>query len=517
VRNASLLVLPHKCIRELMAYRTASYAEARRQLTPKADEGTVSPVYLGATAKSQSFFRKMGESHQEAERLRQQCRSAANSSAARNTEEKVDLQHIKNTISQARAVSSYAQDIITHDTSHRMQKFSDAGAPMWLGHLAEPKHFETKAVSAGPSGLPDPSPRSEANLPGAVEPYQARDDYSKQISEALLSDRTDCIHSKDPEASKPSPGNAGDIIGQAEAAKTQDIQSPEAAAEVRGIKEESLSGRGSAVDLESDKEVLDDSSEEDDESVYDDSEASDAWPPSPPVLRFKMRMQFSRRFKPSSEDEKALIEEMNKDLNEKYLESISRKIDHPSVVWLNERFAMNIETEHTFEVGFPIIILTMLDAIYPKRVRWREVDWRHQYKRSLLKNYNILERMWAEVNMDKAKEFRVENTPLRLENLPTTSLAEKLEFLRLMKRWYDQRIHHAGPYDPMAKRLEFLEQCRGSGHTVKFPHWIRLDKDHKVEVSEADAREQKKTQEYNKMPEFKRLIHFLGCQDFQTM
>lgn len=208
---------------------------------------------------------------------------------------------------------------------------------------------------------------------------------------------------------------------------------------------------------------------------------------------------------------------MNADLEETIVEGQTQKIDDPTVGWLNLVFHMDVATEYQFEVGFPIIILTMLDAIYPKRVLWREVDWRFQYKRALQKNFAVLERIWAEVNMEKAREFRVENTTLRLENIPTSSLQEKLEFLRLMKRWYDQRIHHAGPYDPMAKRQEFVEQCLAWGNTVKFPPWIKFDKDHKVEISEDDARENQKAKEYNTMPEYKRLIWFLGCQEYQTM
>jgi hypothetical protein len=42
-----------------------------------------------------------------------------------------------------------------------------------------------------------------------------------------------------------------------------------------------------------------DSSEGDDSDYDEESEESDAWPPSPPMLRFKMRMQFSNRFKPT--------------------------------------------------------------------------------------------------------------------------------------------------------------------------------------------------------------------------
>jgi hypothetical protein len=257
-----------------------------------------------------------------------------------------------------------------------------------------------------------------------------------------------------------------------------------------------------------------DDDDDDDSDYEEESEESDMWPPSPPMLRFKMRMQFSNRFKPTCPDEKALFESMNQDLSDKILEKNSKPIKDPILGWFNLVFQMNCESEYQFELGFPLLMLTMLDAIYPKRVRWREVDWRIQYKRALAKNYAVLESIWAEVNMEKAREFRVENTSLRMENVPTSGVGEKLEFLRLMKRWYDQRIHHAGPYDPMAKRREFVEACKAWGHAVKFPAWIPFDKEHQVQDREERSAALK---EYEKMPEYKRLIWFLGCQEYQTM
>merc|ERR1712217_210030 len=196
------------------------------------------------------------------------------------------------------------------------------------------------------------------------------------------------------------------------------------------------------------------------------------------------------------------FEAVNEDLDHKLVEVKSEEMKDMIVAWLNMIFEMDIRTEYHFEIGFPIIVLTMLDAIYPKRVRWREVDWRFQYKRALQKNFAVLEAIWTEVNMEKAREFRVENTALRLENMPTSSLKDKLEFVRLMKRWFDQRIHHAGAYDPMAKRHECVNQCKAWGHTVKFPPWIKFDK----EMPECKKCSVKRA--YDSMPEYKRLIWF---------
>lgn len=239
----------------------------------------------------------------------------------------------------------------------------------------------------------------------------------------------------------------------------------------------------------------------------DETDEEDRWPPRPPLLRFKMRVQFSNRFQPM---DKALFEEMNADLSEKVdAEQKSEEMGDMIVGWLNSVFDMSIKTEFQFENSYPIIILTMLDAIYPKRVRWREVDWLFQYKRAMLKNYGVLEKVWAEVNMEKAREFRVENTSLRLENMPDATMKEKLEFIKLMKRWYHQRIHHSGPYDAMAKRRKYVLQCKAWGHTVKFPPWINF-------IKEEDVRRASKSA-YDEMPEYKRLIWFLGSPEHQTM
>jgi len=508
----------------LMTYRTASYADAQRQATPKGDEPVIPQQYLGATTKSQAFFRKMGESHAEAERLRQQCRSAMKASAARNLEEKVDLSFIENSIAQARNTSSFARGATTNDDS--ISRLG-AGAPMWLGHLADPKHWEKKEPppEALPApGLPDSSGSEVQVLPAsAMDPYsQGREDYSRQIAEALANS-DDAASSKRnvKESDKSSPASAGES-GAPEAASAQDIQVP-ASHEARGIKEESIDGRGSQAEVESEDRLIDES-EDGSASEWDDSDASDAWPPSPPLMRFKMRQQFSAKFQPKLTQlaEKALsteIKKMNSDLEDRNLGAHGhhKLIDDKTLAWLNHVFHMNVTTEYEFEVGFPVILITMLDAIYPKRVTWREVDWRFQYKRASEKNFGVLEGIWSEVNMDKAREFRVENTPLRLENLATCSVKEKLDFLGLMKRWFDQRIHHAGPYDPMLKRLEFVEQCKAWVNQIKFPHWIKFDKEHKVEISDMDAAERQRIQEYNKMPEYKRLIWFLGCQEYQTM
>merc|ERR1711939_23615 len=65
---------------------------------------------------------------------------------------------------------------------------------------------------------------------------------------------------------------------------------------------DSVKGDGSEHNRQTSKtpsDKNDDDSDDSDDSLYEESsEESDTWPPNPPVLRFKMRMQFSNRFVP---------------------------------------------------------------------------------------------------------------------------------------------------------------------------------------------------------------------------
>merc|ERR1719450_1063776 len=109
--------------------------------------------------------------------------------------------------------------------------------------------------------------------------------------------------------------------------------------------------------------------------------------------------------------------------------------------------------------------------------------------------------------MDKAREFRVENTSHRLEHMPLATVETKLDFLKIMKRWFDARIHNSGPYDPQTKRLTIVRTCKAWGHTVEYPPWILYDK------SQEDNVPTKKPNEFEKMPEFKRLIYYMGSAE----
>mmetsp|Transcript_67310 Transcript_67310/g.161369 ORF Transcript_67310/g.161369 Transcript_67310/m.161369 type:complete len:329 (+) Transcript_67310:63-1049(+) len=263
--------------------------------------------------------------------------------------------------------------------------------------------------------------------------------------------------------------------------------------------------------------------DDDDDEFEEDTEMSsvtnlgggglEAWPPRPPLVKFKVQMQFSNRFVPWKH--KALIQEANADIDDK-VKVISEEMKAPIIAWVNKKFAMNIELSDQLELGFPVVVLTVLDAVYPKRVRWGQVTWSLQYKRSMVKNFNLLHRLWQDVNMDKAREFRVEHTSQRLEDMLDSTLAEKVTFLHTLCRWFGARMSSAGPYDPVRKRVEWVTQCRAAGHKIKLPPWMLLDQEDAY-GSQGSQNSARIETEFDKLPEYKRLILFLGSQDHQSM
>lgn len=510
--------------------RTTSYAEAQRLAGERSRGANVSqiqsPQIDAYNSGSGNMLQKMKESTTEAERLRLKCREAALSSAARTQHEEIQ-RHLDRAKAQAQVNSLH------HREAH------EAAMASALALDPAPPQGDERAFGA-----------EEVLLPGALEPFEvSMKPVEPQVEEAPAANKTRGMTSDADFSSvdrpspavdrplpvdRPAPIDTGtdDAPVSAPAAPAAVTASAESREDVfsnmdEPIAEDEMGGRGKDEAGEKNSEgsggirskESSSSPESSSGSYFSDSDESDKWPPSPPVLRFKMRMQFSNRFKPS--DDKEMFQKMNEDLEQRFDESRSAEIKDPIIAWINMVFSMKIATEYQFEVGFPIIILTMLDAIYPKRVRWREVDWGFQYKRALQKNFSVLEMIWAEVNMEKAREFRVGHTTLRLENLssPNTLLKDKLEFLKLMKRWFDQRIHHAGPYDPMGKRHEFVEQCRIWGQAVKFPNWIDYDKDFspKPLSSHVFSAESAAKKEFDQFPEYKRLIWFLGSPEYQTM
>jgi len=502
--------------------RTTSYADAQRLAGARSRDVNVSQIQNPRVdtynSGSGNMLQKMKESTSEAERLRLKCREAALASAARTQHEEIQ-RHIDRAKAQAQMNSLH------HKEAHEAAMASALALDTGYSSLPNISQEEETAYGAG-----------EVLLPGALEPFEVSlKPVELQMEEAPATNKARGMTSDDDlsSAGRPPPIDTGAADAPASAPAAAEADPPEEfqeedfanmdepiiEEEMEAHLDEHIQDRTSDRSGSGNGSKESSSSQESSSGSYFSDSDSDKWPPSPPVLRFKMRMQFSQRFKPS--EGKEMFQKMNEDLEERFSESKSKELKEPIVSWVNMVFAMTISNEYQFEVGFPIIILTMLDAIYPKRVRWREVDWGFQYKRALQKNFAVLEMIWAEVNMEKAREFRVGHTTLRLENLsaPSTQLKDKLEFMKMMKRWFDQRIHHAGPYDPMGKRHEFVEQCKTWGHAVKFPPWILYDKEFSPKpMSSADFNaESAAKKEFDSFPEYKRLIWFLGSPEYQTM
>jgi|ERR1712232_819823 len=255
----------------------------------------------------------------------------------------------------------------------------------------------------------------------------------------------------------------------------------------------------------------------------DDEDSEETpWPPKAPVVRFKGVAQFMKPF--SSDASAQHLQEHNEKVKaaREAMGNQDAPLQNYMVYWLNQTFQLNLETNLQFDTGFPTILLFILDAVYRNKVPWTLVNWNLQYKRSTQRNYVLVQKIWGQLNMDRAQGFRATQTHLAIHSIPTASIEEKLEFTMLMKKWFDARIHGVGQYDAMARRREFVHTCQKRGHTVEFPSWVlykdepppRDDDDDDAGRSVLAAKAQKA---YDAMPEFKRLIWFLGSSEHQHM
>lgn len=436
-----------------------------------------------------SFFQRFQASTEEIKRLKAQCRAAHQEGTPK--EDHVSLDHVRKSVSAAKETAKYSLDVLKPEDDGDPIRFSSA-SKNWLGHLYVPsvgkKYADTSQEMALPGSTENVAlpPTKEENERGLDEDFSALGNGNVSPS-GFKQAANPLADGGDLDA---------DIGGLMD---TDDENSQDGDLDVNSQRGgDGRRGSGAGSDARGD-------------SLADTPESqSQKWRAKPPTLRFKNRLQFSAKFKPS--ETKNMFEAENADLEESVL-AVLEDIKDPMIGWVNTVFAMSIETEYQFEIGFPLIVLTVLDAIYPKRVRWHKVDWRIQYKRALQNNYQVLEKIWSEVNMEKSREFRFEQTSIRLEHMSRANMAQKLEFVRLLKRWFDQRIHHAGPYDPIKNRREFVEFCRLRGLPVTFPPWMKAARN-----TDSTIRKQSTQMGlYRSMPEYKRFIWFLGSPEHQTM
>jgi len=93
-------------------------------------------------------------------------------------------------------------------------------------------------------------------------------------------------------------------------------------------------------------------------SSDEESGVSDKWPPKPPLLRFKMRVQFSQRFKPP---DKTLFSQHNEDVQrDKLISPKVVELKDMTIGWLNNFFELAVATDFEYEVGFPIVMLFIM-------------------------------------------------------------------------------------------------------------------------------------------------------------
>jgi len=236
-----------------------------------------------------------------------------------------------------------------------------------------------------------------------------------------------------------------------------------------------------------------------------------------PKMRFKLRQQFTERYTPENLD---LFREVNVEHRDiQCLESAGNisVVDDLVIGWLNQIFRMNIQTESQLVEGFPIICMVVIDAIYGgERIRWQDVNWCLSYKAAAQRNYKVLEKIWTQSKMERFREFRVENTNLRFEQLHEAKLAGKLEFLRRLRDWYTVRSPKLEPFNPLRRRCEIMERSQRYGHNVEFPHWIESPTPGELrQHKEATATKKRSGAAGHGQAEFQK--DFLGITDVQTM
>eukprot|EP00747_Dinoflagellata_sp_TGD_P103702 gnl/TRDRNA2_/TRDRNA2_169044_c0_seq2.p1 gnl/TRDRNA2_/TRDRNA2_169044_c0~~gnl/TRDRNA2_/TRDRNA2_169044_c0_seq2.p1 ORF type:complete len:531 (-),score=102.60 gnl/TRDRNA2_/TRDRNA2_169044_c0_seq2:30-1622(-) len=495
---------------------------------------------------SASFFSKMEKSFADNERVKQQAALARENSTARLKPEKVSMDNVYYSVQTAQESSFFSSTARIKDNDGLARQ--DTGAPLWLGHLSMIGRPTTTDETDGGEVY-------DVTLPGAVsndpsrQPSRRESQVQEQEKEIFRRPSKDRRQSKERKEKSPSPEK--DKRGSSRTS-SKDIQEAPADRQLpdpiitddtdggisadatrsppnKDFKSESEDATPGGLGSGLTSDASNDEGEESESELFSSSELyedDDERVIRPPIAKFKTQTQFSARFKREFDELRCKKEgtEYEGDVDIA-IHGKAVPVKDPTLAYLNAAFDMQIDTVFYFDVGFPLMFLTMMDAVYPKRVRWHEVDFRFQYKRALHKNFALLEYLWSDLHMLQCREFRPETTSLRLDAMLTASHKDKMDFLRLMKRWYDSRRHLGGPYDAMVKRYEFLQSCKHMGISVHFPPFIKYNEEEakaraakaREAVMSREAETHSSRTEYKKMPEFKRLIYFLGSPDYGTM
>eukprot|EP00930_Biecheleria_cincta_P087450 TRINITY_DN76683_c0_g1_i1.p1 TRINITY_DN76683_c0_g1~~TRINITY_DN76683_c0_g1_i1.p1 ORF type:complete len:550 (+),score=100.77 TRINITY_DN76683_c0_g1_i1:82-1731(+) len=480
------------------------------------------------------FFKKMGASMAEAEKARKTCSGMSQASSARDAAEKVNLDYIRKSVESARGISAYSRDFVSLDQAGRPQTTLPVTAPGFLKHLQAPSLPQSGALTSRPQSRQcrKQVQSQESTRPptqdtsGGRSPLLPSAAWDGRLAEAEdVADRTVEVAPPPlfPREMSESPRDTDSLCNFGEGGSSKKssrhnskenltLQNNLAMDAEKTRKSSARASIQSKVNLLAPRE--DSSASSDDEGEVDKEEA---WPPPPPILRFRAQCQFSTEFKSSERLRQEREERKAEEEKTMLLQGGQDKIEDFTLTWANKYFKLDVETENQYHAAFPLIILLMLDVIYPKKIRWHQVDWNAGYLHAFHRNHAILEKIWQEINMHKLRDFRSDMTTLQIEDTVQANIEEKLAFLKTTKRWFDQRVAHSSAYDPIARRTEIDRMVRITGRFANFPAWMQHDKEaiqaaRSVKKGRLPATSSTET-EYDKMPEFKRLIWFLGSTD----
>lgn len=478
------------------AAQTLSFIQnAKRKIQQRWEEERLA-TWTAGNHDSSSFFQRMGASLAEGERALTNCQLATKDSSARQAQEKVNLDIIRSNVEAFKSSSQLSQSFFERDSTggnrHNPNRPGTVTMPQFLKHLQAP------------------TPKSAE----ASEHVQEEETQSAEFLTAPgTSDLEQQTHWIENNVEMPPP-----LPGEQDA--LQDHEQFEVDS-VAGFGEEERSRSNGPSKALSHKSTRLDSSSMDDSEGSDDEKKEDK--PKPPILKFRAQCNFSTEFKSEERVQRERAQrEARKAAEEERLriQGGNDKVDDINLAWVNKFFAFEVETENQYHGAFPLIVLFMIDNIYPKKVRWHQVDWNAGYQHAYHRNHALLEKIWNEINMDKLRDFRLDPITARIENTVHQTCAEKLLFLKTLKRWFDQRVRHSEMYDPILRRTQIDHAVRVQGRYVRFPAWMKYDQqaiEHARRQTIQNARLAKKmtmtASDWDEMPEFKRLILFLGSAD----
>ncbi|CAE7720877.1 unnamed protein product, partial [Symbiodinium pilosum] len=520
---------------------SVSYVEASKAQVRRRQDEEKTARWNAGNHDSTEFFRKMGQTMADTERYKAACRSATLASPSRQNEEKVSLEFAGRYVDIAKALADFSNVCINDDEQKGFKTMNADGtvdAPPGVMHLKDPaaeekrRQAEEEAATKVQAMERGRKARKQVKEVQEVEEEEPSQELGQGSSSSLPKEGSEEVA---PPA--PRPPDSVDEEGVERKSSASDNDNDDAFGE---IEEEfspktdvvgpviSIVGAGAVAPANtsnpgSRRNSRRSSEESESGGESEGSDQNDDWPPKPPIVRFRAQCEFSAQFKaPEAKEERRRSIQQAQERKQLKVQA-SEVIQDMTLTWINMYFKLDVVNPRDLTAGFPIIILTMMDVIYPKKVRWHQVDWNVAYQRALTHNHRVLEKHWNEVNMDKVKDLRKDRIGMVIESTLEASIEDKLHFLKQVKRWFDCRVQHSAAYDPIKRRTEVEKQIRLTGRLMKFPTWMQYDKE-EVQASrsikpDAHKRRSQKTEattEYENMPEFKRLLWFLGSEH-QTM